>query len=116
MPLLFVQQDITQMAVDAIVNAANPQLQMGSGVCGAIFRAAGPQKLQAACDQKAPIRTGEAALTPGFALPARYVIHAAGPVYKPPGIRKKVSGCFGRRIPARCGWRRKTTVPAWPFP
>ena len=65
MPLLFVQQDITQMAVDAIVNAANPQLQMGSGVCGAIFRAAGPQKLQAACDQKAPIRTGEAALTPG---------------------------------------------------
>lgn len=83
MPLLFVQQDITQMAVDAIVNAANPQLQMGSGVCGAIFRAAGPQKLQAACDQKAPIRTGEAALTPGFALPARYVIHAAGPVYNP---------------------------------
>lgn len=81
MPLTIVRQDITKMAVDAIVNAANTELQMGGGVCGAIFRAAGAGELQAACDQAAPIQTGEAAITPGFALPAKYVIHAAGPVY-----------------------------------
>lgn len=81
MPFTIVRQDITKMKVDAIVNAANTQLQMGGGVCGAIFRAAGAEKLQAACDKLAPIQTGGAAVTPGFALPARYVIHAAGPVY-----------------------------------
>ncbi len=54
---------------------------MGGGVCGAIFYAAGQRELQAACDRLAPIRVGEAAITPGFALPARYVIHAVGPVY-----------------------------------
>jgi O-acetyl-ADP-ribose deacetylase (regulator of RNase III) len=81
MPLKVVQQDITKMDVDAIVNAANTALRMGGGVCGAIFRAAGAGQLQAACDQLAPIRTGEAAVTPGFNLKAKYVIHAAGPVY-----------------------------------
>ena len=83
MPLTIIRQDITRMAVDAIVNAANTALQMGGGVCGAIFRAAGPDRLQAACDRVGPILTGQAAITPGFALPARYVIHAAGPVYSP---------------------------------
>ncbi len=83
MPFLIVRQDITKMRVDAIVNAANPALQMGGGVCGAIFRAAGAARLQAACDQVAPIPVGGAAITPGFGLPARFVIHAAGPVYDP---------------------------------
>lgn len=82
MPFTIVRQDITQMNVDAIVNAANTDLRMGGGVCGAIFRAAGAGELQAACDRAAPIRTGEAAITPGFGLPAKYVIHAAGPVYR----------------------------------
>lgn len=81
MPFTIVRQDITNMQVDAIVNAANTELQMGGGVCGAIFRAAGPERLQAACDKLAPIQTGRAAITPGFRLPAKYVIHAAGPVY-----------------------------------
>ena len=81
MPLTIVRQDITKMTVDAIVNAANTELQMGGGVCGAIFRAAGARELQAACDKVAPIKTGEAAITPGFGLRAKYVIHAAGPVY-----------------------------------
>lgn len=81
MPFTIVRQDITRMNVDAIVNAANPQLAMGGGVCGAIFEAAGPAQLQAACDKVAPIETGGAAITPGFALPAQFVIHAAGPVY-----------------------------------
>lgn len=81
MPFVIVRQDITKMQVDAIVNAANTELQMGGGACGAIFHAAGARELQAACDKLAPIQTGEAAITPGFALPAKYVIHAAGPVY-----------------------------------
>lgn len=82
MPFTIVRQDITRMQVDAIVNAANTELMMGGGVCGAIFRAAGPDRLQAACDKVSPVKTGEAAITPGFDLPARFVIHAAGPVYR----------------------------------
>lgn len=81
MPFTIIRQDITTMNVDAIVNAANTDLQMGGGVCGAIFKAAGARELQSACDKVAPIKTGEAAITLGFALKAKYVIHAAGPVY-----------------------------------
>ena len=81
MPFIIIRQDITKMKVDAIVNAANTELKMGGGVCGAIFRAAGAAKLQAACDKLAPIKTGEAVITPGFDLPAKFVIHTAGPVY-----------------------------------
>lgn len=82
MPFTIVRQDITKMAVDAIVNAANTDLQAGGGVCGAIFKAAGASALQKACDKLAPIKTGEAVLTPGFGLAAKYVIHTAGPVYR----------------------------------
>ena len=82
MPFSIVRQDITQMQVDAIVNAANTELEMGGGVCGAIFQAAGVTALRAACRKVAPIPTGGAALTPGFNLPAKYIIHAAGPVYR----------------------------------
>jgi len=81
MPLSIIQKDITTMDVDAIVNASNINLKMGSGVCGAIFTAAGARKLQAACDKLAPIKTGEAVLTPGFKLTAKYIIHTAGPIY-----------------------------------
>lgn len=82
MPLQLVRQDITRMPVDAIVNAANTRLLMGGGVCGAIFRAAGALRLQKACDRLSPIRTGEAVATPGFDLPARFVIHTAGPIWQ----------------------------------
>ena len=82
MPLNIICGDITKMRVDAIVNAANTSLRMGGGVCGAIFNAAGAERLQAACDELSPIQTGEAVITKGFALPARYVIHTAGPVYR----------------------------------
>ena len=81
MPFTIVQQNITTMKVDAIVNAANTELRMGGGVCGAIFQAAGAKQLQAACNKVSPIQTGGAAVTPGFQLPAKYVIHAAGPIY-----------------------------------
>jgi O-acetyl-ADP-ribose deacetylase (regulator of RNase III) len=82
MPFTIVRQDITKLKVDAIVNAANTDLAMGGGVCGAIFKAAGAAQLQAACDKLAPIKTGEAVITPGFNLAAKFVIHAAGPVYR----------------------------------
>ncbi|MDR0862691.1 MAG: macro domain-containing protein, partial [Oscillospiraceae bacterium] len=82
MPFIIARQDITKMKVDAIVNAANTDLAMGGGVCGAIFKAAGAAQLQAACDKLAPIKTGEAVITPGFGLSAKFVIHAAGPVYR----------------------------------
>jgi len=82
MPFTIVRQDITKLKVDAIVNAANTELQMGGGVCGAIFKAAGTTQLQSACDKLAPIKTGDAVITPGFDLSAKFVIHAAGPVYR----------------------------------
>jgi O-acetyl-ADP-ribose deacetylase (regulator of RNase III) len=82
MPLNIVRNDITKMHVDAIVNAANTDLRMGGGVCGAIFSAAGAEKLQAACNALSPIRTGEAVITNGFALQAKHIIHTAGPFYR----------------------------------
>lgn len=77
-----VYQDITTMKTDGIVNAANTQLQQGGGVCGAIFRAAGARELQAACDQIGSCEIGEAVITPGFHLPASFVIHTVGPIWQ----------------------------------
>jgi len=82
MPLNIIRNDITKMEVDVIVNAANTDLVMGGGVCGAIFSAAGAGKLQDACDRLAPIKTGDAIITEGFDLAAKYIIHTAGPVYR----------------------------------
>jgi len=74
------QGDITRQDVDAVVNAANAQLAPGGGVAGAIHRAAGPE-LWDACRPLGGCRTGEARLTDGFALPARWIVHTVGPVY-----------------------------------
>lgn len=82
MPFSIVRNDITKMKVHAIVNAANTELKIGGGVCGAVFNAAGEKKLKTACEKLAPIKTGEAVATPAFALSAKYIIHAAGPIYK----------------------------------
>ncbi len=74
------RDDITRETVDAIVNAANSGLTRGGGVCGAIFAAAGPD-LDGACAELGGCPTGDARATPGFRLPARWIIHAVGPVW-----------------------------------
>jgi len=82
MPLKIIQADITKMQVDAIVNAANVNLRMGGGVCGAIFAAAGADQLQEECNRIGKCPVGESVITKGYALPARYIIHTVGPVWQ----------------------------------
>lgn len=92
--------DITTLRMDAIVNAANPALQAGGGVCGAIFAAAGRAELQAACDAIGGCATGDAVITPGFRLPARCIIHTVGPVWRGGnhGEEALLASCYRRSL------------------
>lgn len=81
MPFNIIRNDITKMKVDVIVNAANSHLQMGGGVCGAIFRAAGDIELQRECNSIGYCPVGEAVITNGYKLYAKYIIHAVGPIW-----------------------------------
>ncbi len=82
MPFKIIRADITKLSVDAIVNAANSALRPGGGVCGAIFAASDFVKLADACRKIGHCDTGNAVITKGFGLPAKYVIHAVGPIWQ----------------------------------
>ncbi len=92
--------DITKLEVDAVVNAANRALSMGGGVDGAIHQAAGVSELSAACATLGGCETGDAKATPGFRLPARWIIHAVGPVWRggQHGERELLTSCYRRAV------------------
>ncbi|BAQ15509.1 O-acetyl-ADP-ribose deacetylase [Methyloceanibacter caenitepidi] len=93
--IAIIDADITTLDVDAIVNAANEALAPGGGVCGAIHRKAGPD-LAVACAALGGCPTGESIITPGFNLPAPYVIHSVGPVWGggESGEGAKLASCY----------------------
>ncbi|HHX59992.1 MAG TPA: macro domain-containing protein [Epulopiscium sp.] len=82
MPFKIIRNDISKMKTQAIVNAANTNLQMGGGVCGAIFTAAGKRELQRECDALKPCQVGRAVITSGHKLLAKYIIHTVGPIWQ----------------------------------
>ena len=94
------QGDITREQVDAVVNAANQALGGGGGVDGAIHRAAGAAELHAACAELGGCATGDVKATPGFALPARWIIHAVGPRYRDGkhGEPELLASCYRRSL------------------
>jgi O-acetyl-ADP-ribose deacetylase (regulator of RNase III) len=102
MELTILHADIVTMRTDAVVNAANTALAEGGGVCGAIFAAAGRAQMRAACEALGGCATGDAAVTPGFRLFARYVIHAVGPVWR--------GGTEGEETLLRSCYRRSLTL------
>jgi O-acetyl-ADP-ribose deacetylase len=99
MEIRAVRTDIVTLAVDAVINAANAELRRGAGVCGAIFSGAGPE-LDAACAAIGACDPGDAVVTPGFDLPARWIIHTVGPVWHDgtSGEADLLASCYRRSL------------------
>lgn len=96
MPFFIIRNDIAHVSADVIVNAANTRLQAGGGVCGALFAAAGAAEMRGACDAIGGCPTGGAVSTPAFALNAKWVIHAVGPIWRDgqAGERAALRSCY----------------------
>ncbi len=96
MPLNIIRNDISKVSADAIVNTANPQVAIGYGVDQSIYEAAGAEQLLAERAKIGPMRPGQAAATPAFALDAKYIIHTVGPVWEGGGYgeRETVASCY----------------------
>lgn len=96
MPFSIIRNDITKLEVEAIVNAANSKLLAGGGVCGAIFSAAGAEELQKECNKIGYCKIGDAVITKGYALKAKYVIHTIGPIYgnDPQNEEQQLYSCY----------------------
>ena len=100
MPLNIIRNNIVKVSADAIVNTANPEVAVGAGVDQTIYEAAGFEELLAERAKIGPMRPGQAAATPAFALDAKYIIHTVGPVWCGGdfGEREAVASCYRRSL------------------
>ena len=115
MPFTIIREDITRLNTDAIVNAANSGLRPGGGVCGAIFAAAGYEQLEESCRSIGHCPVGGAVITPGFELPANYVVHAVGPIWQGghQGERELLESAY--RSALTVAWEQGCTSIAFPL-
>jgi O-acetyl-ADP-ribose deacetylase (regulator of RNase III) len=115
LPFSIIRDDISKVHADAVVNAANTLLQCGSGVCGAIFHAAGVDLLQEECNKIGGCKVGEAVVTKGYGLPAKYVIHTVGPVWQggDHGEEKLLYSCYSKSL--ECAKAKKLDSIAIPL-
>jgi O-acetyl-ADP-ribose deacetylase len=115
MPMKIIRNDITTMDVEVIVNAANTALKMGGGVCGAIFSAAGAIELQKECDSIGKCKVGEAVVTSGYNLTAKYIIHTVGPIWNGGSTNEAtlLHNCYMKSL--ALAWKKKCKSIAFPL-
>lgn len=115
MPFEIVRNDITKMSVDAIVNATNNTLQMGSGVCGAIFKGAGVNKLQEECNSIGRCEVGQAVITKGYKLKSKFIIHTVGPIWQEGNNDEEIQLASCYRSSLMLAYEKKLNSIAFPI-